>query len=247
MRRSSILAGAAMALIIAAPASAQDASPAASMASGTAMVRVLHASPDAPAVDVYVDGARVGDPLANLAFGSISPYVEVPSGTHAVKVCAAADASVCPIDVPELTLEPGTRSTIAATNVLASIEAQVLPDTAEPIADKAQVRVVHLAADAPAVDVLTQDGATAVVSGLAYPDATDYLALDPGSYDLKVCAAADHSVCPIDPAPLDLVGGQVASVFAIGSLAGGTITAIVSDDAMAGAIPSGAPAASPAM
>jgi Domain of unknown function (DUF4397) len=246
MRRMSILAGVAMTLALTAPALAQDTSPAPSMGGGSAWVRVLHASPDAPTVDVYLDGAKVGDPFASLTFGSITPYVEVPAGTHAVKVCAAADASVCPIDVPALAIAPGTRSTIAATNVLASIEAQVLADTAEPVADKAQVRVVHFAADAPAVDVLTQDGGTAVVTDLSYPNATGYLALDPGSYDLKICANANHTVCPIDPPSLELAAGQVASVFAIGSLTGGTITAIVADDAAPGAMASDAPA-SPAV
>ena len=37
------------------------------------------------------------------------------------------------------------------------------------------MRVVHFSADAPAVDVLTQDGSATVVSALAYPDATEYL------------------------------------------------------------------------
>jgi hypothetical protein len=208
---------------------------------GTAMVRVLHASPDAPEVDIHLDGAPVGDPLAALAFGAISPYVPVPAGPHAIRVCATADASVCPIDVPELTLEDGMSYTIAATNVLGSIEPQVLVDSAVGDPASALVRVVHFSADAPAVDVLTQDGATTVVSALAYPSATEYLALPPGSYDLKVCATEDTSVCPIDPAALDLAAGTVSSVFAIGSLEGGTITAIVASDAAA---PAGSPEAS---
>jgi hypothetical protein len=208
-------------------------------ASGTAMVRVLHASPDAPEVDIYLDGAAVGAPLAGLAFGEISPYVPVPAGPHAIKVCATADATVCPIDVPEVVVEDGMSYTIAATNVLASIEPQVLVDTFTADPANALVRVVHFSADAPAVDVLTQDGATTVVSNLAYPSATDYLALPAGSYDLKVCANADTTVCPIDPPALDLAAGTVSSVFAIGSLEGGTISAIVAADAAA-------PAASPA-
>jgi hypothetical protein len=231
MRRSLILPAAAVLTLVAAPTAAQESSPVASDgASSTAMVRVLHASPDAPAVDIYLDGARVGDPLADLAFGTISPYVEVPSGTHALKVSATADPTVCPIDVPELTLEPGSRSTVAATDLLAAIKAQVVTDGGAPDPTQALVRFVHLSADAPAVDVLTQEGDT-VAAGLAYPNATDYLALAPGSYDLKVCAAADHTVCPIDPPAVDLSAGQVVSVFAIGSLAGGTITALVAPDA----------------
>jgi hypothetical protein len=244
MRIPTLILTASLLALAAAPAAAQDESAAPSGEPGTAMVRVLHASPDAPEVDIYLDGARVGDPLAGLAFGTISPYVAVPAGTHAVKVCATADAAVCPIDVPELTVEPGTSYTIAATNVLASIEPQVLVDSATADPAKAMVRVVHFSADAPAVDVLTQDGSATVVSALAYPDATDYLSLDPGSYDLKVCASEDTTVCPIDPPALDLAAGTVSTVFAVGSLADGTITAVVASDVATGA-PSSEPSASP--
>lgn len=220
-----LLAATALAVAIAGPAAA----------AGNAKVRVLHASPDAPAVDVYVDGDKVGGPLAGLEFGDISRYVSLPAGEHDLKVCAAADASVCPIVADGVAFDGGTRYTIAATNVLASIEAQVIVDDASPTAAKAQVRVVHFSADTPAVDVLTQDGATTVVDAVAYPDATGYLALDPGAYDLKVCADADNSVCPLDPDSLDLAGGTSYSVFAIGSLEGdpSTLTAVVAVDAMA--------------
>jgi hypothetical protein len=257
MRGSALLFSASLLALTAAPVAAQDASappsaanPSQSAEPGTAMVRVLHASPDAPAVDIYLDGALVGAPLAGLVFGQLSPYVPVPAGTHAVKVCATADATVCPIDVPALAVEAGTDYTIAATNALASIEPQVLVDSGIPDPAKALVRVVHFSADTPSVDVLTQDGATKVVSALTYPNATDYLSLDPASYDLKVCASSDSTVCPIDPPALDLAAGSVSSVFAIGSLANGSITAIVASDLpMAGPAesPMASPAESPAM
>jgi hypothetical protein len=247
MRRSLSIVTVGLLALSASPVVAQEASPDASMpaASGSAMVRVLHASPDAPEVDIYLDGAAVGAPLAALPFGTITPYVEVPAGPHAIKVCATADATVCPIDVPELTLEAGQQYTIAATNALAAIEAQVLTDTGAPAMDQALVRFVHFAADAPAVDVLTQDGATTVAAGLAYPNATDYLPLPAGTYDLKVCAAADHAVCPIDPAPVDIVAGQVYSVFAIGSLTDGSITGVVAVDTAATPMGSTAPSSAP--
>lgn len=234
--RSTILLGTAALLVLgAAPVMAADESPA---VADSAMVRVLHASPDAPAVDIYLDGAMVGAPLAALEFGALSPYVEVPAGPHAVKVCASADATVCPIDVPELVLEAGKSYTVAATNALASIEPQVLVDANQADPAMALVRVVHFSADTPAVDVLTQDGSATVVPALAYPDSTEYLALDPGSYDLKVCASADLTVCPIDPPALDLAAGTAYSVFAIGSLEADNLAPVVAVDAST-------PAASP--
>jgi hypothetical protein len=181
---------------------------------GKAWVRVLHASPDAPAVDVK---ANDGDILTNVSFGTISDYLPVDAGTYNIKVCAAG-TDTCVIDA-DLAFADGMKYTVAATNLLADIEAQVLEDTATANAEAAQVRVVHFSADTPAVDVLTQAGDSIGVDGLSYPNATGYLALPAGSYDLKVCASADNTVCPLDPGALELADGTAYSVFAVGSLA----------------------------
>jgi hypothetical protein len=221
-RLASLMAAGALALAVAAPVAAADAAKLTAVVAvddtgapeaGKAWVRVLHASPDAPAVDVKVNDADV---LTDVAFGTISDYLPVDAGTYNIKVCAAG-TDTCVIEA-DLEFADGSKTTVAATNLLAKIEAQVLSDTAAANAGEAQVRVVHFSADTPAVDVLTQDGATKVVTDLSYPDATDYLALPAGSYDLKVCANADNSVCPLDPGALDLAAGTTYSVFAVGSL-----------------------------
>jgi hypothetical protein len=224
-RLAGLVAAGALALTAALPAAAAD----------TAMVRVLHGSPDAPSVDVYVDDTKVDD-LSGAEFGDLTEYVKVPAGTYSIKVCATADSSVCPIGPIDLTFDAGTRTTVAASDLLAQIKADVFTD-GKAREGSARVRVVHLSADTPSVDVLTQDGSATVVEDLSYPDATGYLDLDPGSYDLKVCASADTSVCPLDPGALDLDGGVAYSVFAIGSLEGGdgveALTAVVGVDGMA--------------
>jgi hypothetical protein len=194
-------------------------------ADGEAWVRVLHGSPDTPSVDVYVGaendlaGAAKVDALSGLSFGEISDYAPVPAGAYAVKVCATADATVCPIEVPSLALTAGVKYTVAASDLLASIDTNVFEDGAAPADGNAAVRVVHLSADTPAVDVLTQDGTSIGIDGLEYPNATGYAEFPAGSYDLKVCASADNTLCPIDPGALDLAAGVSYSVFAVGSLA----------------------------
>src|SRR5512141_3142363 len=90
-------------------------------AAGHAGIRVLHASPDAPAVDVYLDGTKA---ITALAFGEMAPalsaggYIEVAAGNHAVKVCATGSMTVCPIDVAALSLTDGHTYTIAETGAL---------------------------------------------------------------------------------------------------------------------------------
>ena len=46
-------------------------------------VRIMHASPDTPAVDIFVDGAKA---VTALAFPKDTGYVTLPAGTHNVKV-----------------------------------------------------------------------------------------------------------------------------------------------------------------
>ena len=195
-----------------------------------AKVRVLHASPDAPAVDVYADGAAV---LTNVPFGVISDYLEVPAGDHLIQVVAAgADPADGAVIEATLSFAADTMTTVAATNAVAAIEAQVLADAPAPMKGKAQVRVVHFSADAPAVDI-APDGAKvkkAIIKELAYPNATEYLALPAGAYDLEIRAAgAAETAFDIDEVTLD--AGTSYTVFAIGSLADGTFTVLPVVDA----------------
>jgi hypothetical protein len=207
------------------------------LAAGTADVRVLHASPDAPAVDVYLDDNKV-DALTNVPFGTISDYLAVPAGKHNVKVYATGTTSSPVIDA-DVTVAGGSAYTIAATGALADITAQVLKDDPSPTAKSAKVRVIHFSADAPAVDIATKGSSVgdAIVKGLTYPNATDYLALPGGTYDLEVRLAGETTVAlALDNAKVQ--NGKAYSVFAIGSaaspaLGGNALQAVVAVDATA--------------
>jgi hypothetical protein len=224
-RLAALAGAAAMALGVAAPAAAASPAPLTAVvaedatgapAAGQAWIRVLHGSPDAPAVDVYVDGTKA---ISDLAFGNITDYTPVPVGDHAIKVCATGSTTVCPIDLPALALADSTKYTIAATNDLAEIQAQVLEDApATDATDQAQVRVVHFSADTPAVDVIVDD-TTKLVTGLTYPNASPYATVAGATYSVKVCASPADTLCPLGPLSLNVTAGKAYSVFAIGSLA----------------------------
>jgi hypothetical protein len=207
-RSIGILAATALLAISALPALAAD----------NAQLRVLHASPDAPAVDIWINDAVV-DGLTDVPFGTLSGYLEVPAGDYNVKVFAAGTDTDPVIDA-DVTLASGKAYTAAAIGELASITAAVFEDGGMAAADKAMARVIHLSPDAPAVDVAPDgaDPADAVVKGLEFPDATDYLSLDAGSYDLEVRLAGTTDVA-LQLDPVDLEAGMAYSIFAIGSAA----------------------------
>jgi hypothetical protein len=209
-----------------------------------ARVRVVHASPDAPAVDVYADGAKV---LTNVAFKGSSDYLSVPAGAHNFKVFAtgANPATGTAVINADATLEVGKDYTVVAIGKLAEIKPLVLVDNnAAPAAGKAHVRVVHASPDAPVVDIAVKGGSV-LVPNLAFGKDAGPLPVDAGTYDLEVRAAGTTTVAlPING--VQLAAGKIYTVFAVGLLNGTPkleALPIANDPAPA---PAAAPAAAPA-
>lgn len=177
-----------------------------------ACVRVVHASPDAPAVDIFVDDTAV---VKNVAFGTASEYLNVPNGEHQIRVVPTgqpADQSV--IDLTK-DFKEGKPYLIAAVNRLDDIEGKVYDVNLSPIsADQSRVRVVHASPDAGDVDVAVAGG-DVLFEGASFPDATNYAVIDAGTYDLEVRSTEDKDVATAVKG-LKVEGGMVYDIIAIG-------------------------------
>jgi LPXTG-motif cell wall-anchored protein len=209
-------------------------------AQSDARVRVVHASPDAPAVDVYVNG---NETLSDVGFFAASNYLSVPAGAYDFQVTpAGSPASDAVIDAQDVALAAGQDYTVVAVNTVANIEPLVLEDNnAAPAAGKAHVRFVHASPDAPAVDIKVAGGPT-IFSNIAFKGVGTYTPVDAGTYNLQVTPAGASDVV-LDLPNITLEAGTVYTVFATG-LAGGTpaLSAEITVDAQASA--PAAPAAS---
>lgn len=203
------------------------AAPAAFAQSGNAKVRVVHASPDAPAVDVWVNGQKT---LTNVPFFTASDYLDLPAGSYDIMVVATGTTEPAVIDAKGVAIEGGKAYTIAATGKLAEIKPTILADNlAAPAAGKAHVRVIHTSPDAPAVDVRVKGG-PAIFSNLAFPNASAYTPVDAGTYDLEVTPAGDTAVVlPINGVALE--AGKIYDVFAVGELANLRVEPVVTTPA----------------
>jgi hypothetical protein len=180
----------------------------------TARVMAVHASPDAPAVDLLVDGTVQG---SGLAFPNNTAYLTVGSGTRNLKVRAAGTTTVV-IDA-NVPFTATTSSTVFAVDSLSKISAVVLSDDlTTPAAGKAHVRFVHLSPNAPAVDV-GLDGGAVVFPNRAFKEYTAFTPLDAGVYDLEVRVAGTSTVA-LDLDPITLQAGKIYTVWAKGFLGG---------------------------
>lgn len=203
---------------------------------GQVRVRVVHAAPDAPGVDVYVTapGAALSGlaPLGDVSFTEVLGPVEVPAGDYQVRVTPAGDQAAVIFDSGTVNLVAGADLLIAAvanTGAGTAPISLVVLDTGGSseildVSTPADVRVVHASPDAPAVDVIVNDDfMTPVITGLTYQDvapaANDYLSVPAASYNFKVTAAGNPGVVAIDfDAALD--AGSRYSVLATGLLTG---------------------------
>ena len=207
------------ALALVAPAFAQG--------TGQAQVRVAHLAPDAPNVDVYVNGDPV---LTDVPYTTVSEYLSLPAGTQQVTVYATGDTTSPVIDAP-VKLAAGGAYTVAAVGLVAddSLTAQVYEDDLRsPASGNAKVRVVHASPDAGPVDVIPRGGEV-LVSGLRFPDASPYAEVPAGTYTLDVNAAGTKKTALTVPGAT-LASGGVYSAFAVGTVYADSLNVLLVQD-----------------
>jgi len=201
----------------------------------TAELQVIHncADPVADSVDVYVDGLIAID---NFAFRNATGFLTLPAGVDIhVGIAPKTSTSVSDTLVNyTINLASGQRYVAIASGVLNPGSFAANPDgratgfnllVRDNIRDAAASSgevdfiVLHGATDAPAVDVIPQSSATALVAGAAYTDITSYLTVPAAAYRLNITPAGDNSTIVASyNVDLSTLGGGAAVVFASGFL-----------------------------
>jgi hypothetical protein len=181
-----------------------------------ANVMVVHASPDAPGVDLLVDDVKKNS--AALNFPNNTGYLELEAGTRNLKVnVAGTTTTVINADVP---FTKDMSYSVFAVDSVSVISAIVLTDDlTAPAAGKAHVRFVHLSPDAPAVDVAVASTGDVVFGNKAFKEYTAFTPLDAGAYNLDVRVAGTTTVALVLPT-ITLEAGKIYTVYAKGFLGG---------------------------
>ena len=188
----------------------------------TASIRVLHASPDAPAVDILIDGSPL---VEGVSYPTASGFSDIEAGHRRIQVnLAGSDTSV--IDA-RADFAEDSRYLVVASGRAAEISPLIFPVTADrPVAGSALIRVLHAAASAPDVDVYAVEEATSiasvqpVLSGVPFRAISDYLSVPQGRYDLYVTIKGTKTVA-IEARGVSIAEGAVLTVSALDAPGGG--------------------------
>lgn len=148
-------------------------------------VRVLHASPDAPAVDILVNDNVVA---SNLKYKEFTEYLPIKRGGYNVKVFPAGRRTNPVIDT-DVNVPSNRIITIAAVGELENIELLPINDPKMNMNQgRAYIRFAHLSPNAPAVDIRLPGG-RALFENVEFKEVTDYIWANPGNYAIEVYVA----------------------------------------------------------
>lgn len=160
------------------------------LAAEFSQMRIAHLSPNAPAIDVWVDGVLS---WTDVDFDIITAYLLLPAGEHRLQFSPAGQTE--PVIDIVVTLQSRAAYTLATLGPWdqGDLVPSLFVDDLSPSLFAAKIRFLHASADLPAVDVALAEG-TVLYSNLAFAEATGYLSLPAGHYDLELRLAGTNTV-----------------------------------------------------
>jgi hypothetical protein len=183
-----------------------------------AFVRVVHASYDAPAVDVAVDGNRA---LAALTYTRLTNgYNNLTAGANR-RITVTAANTTSPVVVDATTpLEAGKSYSVFAMGALANLQSNtvIVEDVRTPstTANTARVRFVHASPDAPAIDIRVNASTTPAFTNASFKTATQYAAVPSGNTRFVITpAGSTNEAVVVDN--VSLAASTVYTVIALGT------------------------------
>lgn len=200
-----------LALALAFPAglvSAQDDS-----ARADATVRVIHASPDAPAVDVLLDGQPL---LENVKADSASDYQAITPETHRIQIVPQGQTADSALVDEEIDAAPGAAYIVAVYGRLNDLQGAIIDvDLSEIEPGNARVHLINFSPDAGAVNIGIEGDDANLFEGVDFGKATDYVILDAGDYPIEVRPGDDDMTVALR-SDVTLEEGTVYDLVAIG-------------------------------
>jgi hypothetical protein len=152
-----------------------------------ATVRVLHAAPETPQLEVVLEG----ESRTRLDYAEVSDRITVESGERRLQLLVEGRTEAL-IDLDTL-FESGAQYTVLAAGRAGEIVPLVLADDPTPAdTGEARIRLVHAAPTAGLVDIYVTEPGTSLdaeapdLSSVAFSDASDYMVLESRTYQVRV-------------------------------------------------------------
>lgn len=191
------------------------------IASAYVEISVAHASPDAPAVDIYLNGTLF---YQALAFSEVGATFEVPAGVYeAVINVSGGQTTVLSALIPATA--DGTAYLVAAVNPVAYLNLNVYAEEPSgPVPSGTYVSFLHASPDAPPVDIAVVGGSV-VFAFQSYLAQAPAIVVPKGTYSFEVLLAGTSTV--VLQVPNVPLFGNSYTIIAEGLVQAGTLQAVL--------------------
>lgn len=205
-------------------------------------IRVTHLSGDTPNVDVYA-GDEATPTIPNLAFGNGTQYLTLPTGpeyTFNIHI-ANSDTTSDPALVVAATPETSSVVNVLAIGRLSNdpepLETTVIvEDRTAPMEGMIKVQAIHTAPQVGEVDIynVVADGPPVeIVPNLTYPNASGYLEIPAGTYQLGIDTNNDPSTLEVIFSLSEAEASSILNLFTTNAEDGSVVLVIQNDDDVA--------------
>ena len=151
-------------------------------------IRVFHASPNSPPVDVYINDKIA---VRNLPYRGFSVYLRTAPGSYNVKVFPAGQ-NVNPVVNTNLDVPSKAIITVAAIGTLPNISLlPIVEPTFPKNPSEAYIRFSQLSPNSPSLN-LELTGAGNLFSNVAYTKTTDYTPINAGTHTFNITTAINN-------------------------------------------------------
>jgi len=149
---------------------------------GMSYIRLFHAAPNAPAVDVYVDGKLIA---RRLAYGQFSEYMPLAMGTYSIDAYPSG-LKQNPVLSIRLPVADSKMYTLAIIGLLPRIGILPIEDEYEELyAGRLNIRFANLSPNAPSLNLSLKVGLD-LFTDIKYTEVSDYRPMLPGLYNFAV-------------------------------------------------------------
>ena len=186
----------------------------ASAQEGAVAMRAVHASPDAPAIDVLVDDQPIAE---GAEFPAVGGYFEGQGETFDIQVVPAGGGE--PIIRAKRQFDPGTSHTLAVIGSGDEVRLDPFVDRIErPPDGEANWRFLNLVVGAPGFDVVVPNRQE-FFRGTEFGEQSRYRAIRPGTFEVILQrGGTNQRVLSFQDVPLE--AGTVYSALAVGAFEG---------------------------
>ena len=195
--------------------------------SGNANIRLVNALSTQSSLDMLIDGASTA---TSVGYGAASAYSSVSSGSKHLQVEPSGTSNFIADQTASLA------SSSYDTALVTSGGTTILTDShTAPTSGDISIRVVNASSILGTVDVYVVSSGTDITSvnptfsGLAFPSASTYSSLAPGSYQV-IFTPAGQKFAELSSSSLSFSSSQVRTVLGLDIFGGGGVTTSVLSD-----------------